>query len=146
MADFHFGNVGIQLVNPYECSSRHVARPAIQYWQCLIPACLALAAVVCVGWRYPAVVLTPAGFLVAALLLAVSWAVGRVLAGQGFIRWLVVLVSVLLTLAVGQGWVDHEGSELTLWGLACMSMGLFAGAVPPADVEPIEEPTEGFQQ
>jgi len=90
------------------------------------------------GHRYLSVSASAVGFLVGALLLVIGWAVGRVISTQGATRWLALVSSFALSVVISQGWVDHQGGELTLWAFASIGCGVFAGAAGPAEVDPPE--------
>jgi hypothetical protein len=122
-------------INPYKPPSRPVIETPRELGQWAVPTILALVAVGLSAWRHPSAAFSLPGLLVASLLLVVSWAVGRVVSGQGAARLLAIAATGSLSAAISQGWVEHAGSPMTLWAFACIAAGIFAGACSPADKE-----------
>ncbi len=120
-------------VNPYRGPRVNGTSSPPLPWQWLVPLGLAVAGVSYAAHRHASVALTMLGVLVAILLLVVGWAVGRVISGQGASRLLAIVATGSLTAAIGQGWIDHAGSPMTLWAFACLGAGVFSGACSPAD-------------
>ncbi len=99
------------------------------------PVALGGGAILSAARLYLSAALSPAGFVAGALLATVGWLVGRIIAGQRGARWLTILASGGFSLALGRGWIQDAGGELTLWAFSCMSGGLLAGACG----RPVEE-------
>ncbi|GIW93442.1 MAG: hypothetical protein KatS3mg110_1483 [Pirellulaceae bacterium] len=129
-------------VNPYKSPARSVIESPWQLWHWAVPTSLAMVAVAFSAWRHPSAAFSLPGVLVASLLLVVSWAVGRVVSGQGATRLLAIAATGSLSAAISQGWIEHAGSPMTLWAFACIGAGVFAGACSPADQEFSRRPAD----